>query len=520
MKSLSLYGDNNLRFKGINVDNKYTSLILILTALIWFYGFYMLALVVQSLKSFMIITILAIGYIFYFGIISNRPVHALYAFLLIVLFFPKGGNNFIYFTIEELPGVSMAIVLQSIASFAICLNMLRFKDYHSRIPRILRLFCHLVFITIIVSFTMGMIRQLAGDPLVSAVKAEELAWNVHMLMGLIFLLGCIAFIRQIQQLEMIFMIILMGGMALVVESILYVYLALPLPLVNYVFHESGRYHSIFYFDFVSLVFVIFASIGFILYFGFTRNFRTIYILIPLLFLPILPTFQRTPIISNILIVIIFLLLYKNVSFISSLIILSVFVIGSQILLSKADEIIGNLEFFSVRPEYFESYLRSWVSRAGAYVRGLEISFYALPFGVGAARMPFVMGSPTTPTFLSDFVQPGEMESFYTDIASRGWITGPHNFYVNFFGEYGLFGIILIIMFIYMCVKGFKVTRKSGKRISKHQQKLFASQIASHAILLGIGFWLIFYHYIYYWLLFFLLFVILFTPEECIAPNKN
>lgn len=492
-----------------------------LTLLISFYFFYMLSLVVQDPGSFIIIIFLTAIYTLCFGVINKKPAHSLYGFLIIALFFPKGGNNFVLFRIEELPLVSMAVIFQSMAAFAICLNILRFKDHQWRMPHKLNLFCYVVFFMIIVSFAMGLVRLLVGDYLTGArVEAEELAWNVHMLIGLIFLYGCTLFVKQMRQIEKIFLIIIVLGIALVIESVLYVYLALPLPLTNYVFHENGRYHSIFFFDFVTLTLVLFASIGFIFYFGFTRKNYILFLLAPLMFLPMLPTFQRAPVVSGVMIVLAFLLLYKNIPIKFGLATMSVFIIGSLILLSKIDETISNLEFISTRPDYFVSYMSSWVARMGAYIRGIEAFIYSMPFGVGATRMSIVMGSQSMPTYLSSFVQPGEMRNFYFDIASGNHITGPHNFYINFLGEYGILGVIFFLLFIGFCIRGFMLSGKYGKRLAKYRPELFTAQVAAYSILLGIGFWFLFYHYIFYWLLFFLLFIILFTASQYRSELEN
>lgn len=71
-----------------------------------FYFVYMVYLVVSDMNSLIIIASLAMAYVIYFGIISKKPENSLYAFLLLFLFFPKSGNDFRIFRIEELVGIS------------------------------------------------------------------------------------------------------------------------------------------------------------------------------------------------------------------------------------------------------------------------------------------------------------------------------------------------------------------------------------------------------------------------------
>ncbi|MDD5433874.1 MAG: hypothetical protein PH343_00450, partial [Nitrospira sp.] len=343
------------------------------------YFFYMLSLVVQGPKSFILIVAMATMYIIYFGVISKKPEHALYGFLLITLFFPKGGNNFGFFVIEELRGVTMFAIMQNMAAFSICLNLLRIKQFKVWMPRNLNKFCLLVFSLILLTLFMGLARQLVGDYMVDVnIEPEELVWNAPLLSGLIFLCGCIAFIRRIEQVEKIFLFIISAGIITVIESILYVYLRLPLPLAKYVFNDTGRYNSMFFSDFVTLPLICNGAAGFILYFAFTRKLKALLLLIPFLFLPILATFQRTPMVSTIIIVGFFLMLQKNMRLKYGFSLMALLLTGASILLKTAGGFIGELTSFfeQVRPDYFFSYMDSWASRAGAYIRGLEAFIFS------------------------------------------------------------------------------------------------------------------------------------------------
>lgn len=483
------------------------------------YFFYMLSLVAQGPKSFIMIVSMAILYIIYFSVISKKPVHSLYGFLLITLFFPKAGNNFGFFVIEELRGVTMFAIMQNIAAIPICLNLLRIKKFKKWMPRNLSKFCLLFFSLILLTLFMGLLRQIVGDYLVDVnIGPEELVWNAPMLSGLIFLCGCIAFFKRMEQVEKIFLIIISAGIITVIESILYVYLRLPLPFANYVFNDTGRYNSIFFSDFVTLPLICNGAAGFILYFAFTRKRKALLLLIPFLFLPILATFQRTPMVSTFIIVGIFLMLQKNIQLKYGFSLMALFLTSASILLKTTGGFIGEMTLFfdQVRPDYFFSYMDSWASRAGAYLRGLEAFIFSLPAGVGTWRMEVVMSSFNLPRFLRDFVQSGPMEDFYSEIAD-GRATAPHNFYINFIGEYGLLGVFLMILFVYLCFKKFQLTGKNGKRKRETQPKLFMAQTAAYSILIGISFWFIFYHYIFYWLLFFLLFIMFFVPEDGNSP---
>jgi len=496
-------------------------MIVSIIALLQIYLLYMLSLVVQDLASLIIIVFFLVVYVAFFGLILKRPMYSLYGFLLITLFFPKGGNNFVLFSIEELHGMSMCMIFQVAAALAICLNILRFEKITPPINRKLNYFCHFVFTVVILTLLLGLLRSFGGDYFTNLeIAPEELAWNVPMLLGLVFLYGCIKFVRQIEQAEKIFLIIIASAMAIAVESLLYVYLRLPLPLENYVFHESGRYHSIFFFDFVILALVCFGATGLILYFVSAGRTKLFLFCLPLFFLPLLATFQRTPLVSIFIVAGIFFMLQKKIQLKVALPLMIFFVWGVTSVLEKWGEYLQSLEFFMIRRDYFETYITSWVSRLGSYIRGFDVFITSFPMGVGPGRVNPMMSSSHIPNYLIDYLQAGPMSSFYHNIAFYGRTTGPHNFYINFICEYGLWGIMLMIFYVYLCFDRFHITGKTGKILEEKNPRLFAIQTAAYSILLAIAFWFLFYHNTFYWLMFFLLFLMFFVPDNYCQKNYD
>ncbi|MFH2011568.1 MAG: O-antigen ligase family protein [Pseudomonadota bacterium] len=486
-----------------------------LVALLQFYLFYMISLVVQDRNGLIFIIFFTVLYAILFGLVLKKPLYSLYGFLFITLFFPKGGNNFVLFSIEELRGISLCTILQTVAALTICLNILRFKKRFPPIHRKLNYFCYLVFFVIILSFLLELIRAFGGDYLTNIeIVPEELVWNAPMVFGLIFLYGCATFVRRIEEAEKIFLIIIASATALAVESLLYFYLKLPLPLTNYVFHESGRYHSIFFFDFVTLALVCFGATGFILYFVSSRKTIIYLFLIPLFFLPTLATFQRTPIVSTFIVIGIFSMLRKRVRLKFGILLMGLFVWGVTLVFKMLDDYLESLAFFMfVRPDYFQTFTSSWVERLGSYLRGLEVFIASFPVGVGPGRVDPTMASSSIPKYFIDYVQAGDMSSWYHEIVSYGQVTGPHNFYVNFICEYSIWGVILIGYFVYLCFVSFKLTGKTGEKIAAVHPKLFLIKTSAYSILIAIGFWFLFYHYTFYWLMFFLLFLLFFVPDD-------
>lgn len=479
-----------------------------------FYFVYMVYLVVSDMNSLIIIASLAMAYVIYFGIISKKPENSLYAFLLLFLFFPKSGNDFRIFRIEELVGISFSLMLQDVAAFTICLHLIRAKKLKSQIPKKLGIFCLLISCTVIFTFILALVQQLAGGYWELMVTPEDLTWAAPLLYGLIFLYGCIAFIKRVEQIEQIFMIILFSGIDLVLEAVLYFYLRLPLPFSERAIHESGRFMGFFFADFVTLALVCFMSIGCALYFLLARKRYIFSLLIPLLFLPIVYTYQRASAAAGVLIIGCFFLIggYLRPRVVVPIMVL---IVGLSVFSNIIERFWEPLKSFwegDIRPDFFTSYADSWTSRVGAYLRGLDVILFSFPSGVGPGRVDIFMGSAVVPNYFG--LSKGWMEAqhFYWIIASGQHPTGSHSFFINFIAEYGLLGVVAMWVFISGFLSNLRIFGRVGKGLKKNNLQFFLVQTTAYSVLAGIAFWWIYYHYTFYWLWFFLFFLTYFLPK--------
>ncbi len=486
--------------------------------LILFYFFYMLYLVVPHVNSIIIITFLAVSYVFYFGVISRKPEYSLYAFFLISLFFPRSGNNFGgVIILDELPGATLYRILQCIAAFTICLRLIRVNALKPQIHKRLRTFCLLISWAVFLTFILALLRQLIGGYWEVRVVPVELVGAAPLLYGTIFLYGCIAFITEIKQIERILLFMCLCGIELTLEVILFFHLKLDLPYVSRAIEESGRFGSFIHADFVTLSQFCLASIGSVLYFIFVRKKYFLLSFVPFLFLPIIATYQRASMTAGILVLVGFIFLSTYIRR-KAMVLLVGLIIGMSIfnLFGPATIIERSKRFMEgeVRPEYFTSYQESARSRVGAWLRGIDVIIYTFPFGTGPGRLHLFMASSVVPSYL---IKPTEYipkaETFYARISKGIHITGPHNNYVQLVGTHGLLGALAIWFFFSGCFFNFRIFIKERKGLKGQHLKHFMFQVTAYSVLLGMGFWAIYYHYTIYPLILFFFFLTFFRHKR-------
>jgi hypothetical protein len=494
-------------------------MIKVILLLVVSYLVYMLRLVVQDAWSLTIILLLLAGYIMFFAVITKKPEYSLYGFLLIFLFFPKGGNNFRIFRINELYGASLSSIIQCAAACAICVRMLRVKKIALAAPRNLLRFCTWASFLVIISFVFSLLGRFFGDYWGNPVKAEELIWSSQLLYGVIFLYGCIFFVADIRKIEKVFVIMILSGIDLILETILYFYLRLPLPHIERVINKSGRFTGFVFCDFVTLALVCFAAIACVLYFIFSRKKYVYLLTVPLFFLPIIATYQRGSLAAGVLVIIVFFVLYFNLKLPRIIVIgllISVFALGTSLFVKTEGMNLSKIKLLfqgKSRPDYFTSVNRTFQSRVGAYLRGLDVFIFSMPFGVGPERVPQCMANSSVPNYFGlSYGHEDELRHFYW-LIYEGNASGPHNFYINFIAEYGLFGVFAIFFFLFCFIFNLRLLRKNGNRLKNDAPNFFLIKVTSNAVLFGIGLWFIGYHYIFYWMFFLFFFLTFFIPQN-------
>lgn len=481
-----------------------------------FYYFYLIWLLVPSFSSMFIITLFALIYIVFIGAIVRKPEIAVYCFLILFLFFPKSGERYVLIFIKEkeITGLSLQLILQSIAAFAICLQLITKNLVKRKMPKKLNIFCNLSFATLFITILSTLYYQTQGSYLGVTFTPERAVGAAPFLFSFIFLLGCIHFITKTEKIEKLFIIVIAAGFMLVTDLILNVYLGLPLPYSERsVLPGTSIFLSLIYADKDFVGTVGMAAMGCTLYFIYSRD-RYIFLgAVPLLLLPIISTYQRSNALGAFCVLTLFLMLSiyfvktktaYYITIVFSILACTLVLVEGVFLESLISLLQGE------RADYFLSYMQSWASRLGSYLRGLDVIYHFFPLGVSPGLMDEFMSSPSLPIY---FPPPYEWQyagTFFYRIAKGQHTTGAHSVFIQFIGEFGLMGAIMEILFVYNIFSNFRFRKRYFKKINIKYSKQRIMSACVFAVLLGFGANSMYQHSIQY-SIFVLFFYLTFLP---------
>ena len=247
-------------------------MILFLSVFPLFLFLYIMCTAISSSISLILLTLVALIYIVYFGLIS-KPDYSLYAFLALSLFYPKSGYSIPgLIHMKEISGLSMFSLFEAIAAFTICIAVLARRKTliklktHSGLKNFIFLFLPAILLSLIVVYW----NDIAHDLSLDAALQTFFPFN-GMIYGVIFLYGCTFFIKDKTHIERIFILFILIGVELIVETFLFVLLKLPLPITEEIIDESGRFNSLSQLDYLSVGLLCTIALGCSLYFIFSRK---------------------------------------------------------------------------------------------------------------------------------------------------------------------------------------------------------------------------------------------------------
>lgn len=480
-------------------------MVLILLFLNIAYFILALGISVPSYQSVLILALMFAGYILLFTFIWPKPEHAVYAFLLVILFVPQGGEKFYIFTIKEFPTVTLNFLVQSMAATTLCLKIIQSRQ-RSKLANLAKtnVFFYLIIVSLIILIIQNAIYFSQDNPYGVIFAPQDYVNFGPLLFSTIFLLGCLSFIDDLKKLEIMYGIFLFFGIIIALEAVAYMVLQLPLPFVDRVIHRSGRLMEFFLADFVKVGVLAGVAIGSTLYFAAARRTYLLLALIPVFFIPIIFTYQRTPMAAGVIVIGIFLvlnLLRKFSQTLTPLVVVLVAVAGLFLWqgFGMVDRVTNLLE--SGRSDYFESYIDSWESRLGAHLRAVDILLYE-PFGVGYIKAQDFMGSPAIPSNFQISKEWAAADQFYVQISTGKHGTSSHNFLLDFAVEYGLFGLAALLWLYYLCIANFRSFYLAVKRGHIKNNNLIMLHFANFSILAGLIFFGFYQNFLLYSVLFF------------------
>jgi hypothetical protein len=479
-----------------------------------------------------LVILLCAAYVFYFGMIA-RPQWSIYAYLLVWMLVPKASRFFWLTGGEDLPtGVTVFTFFEAAASLAILVALVMNKEKGNLLKRypILGWTSGLFLAATTGSYlaVSGYLSWIASlevsrlwDHITSqTLPLEPLLQFLPSVYGVVFLLGCAAFITNKRHVETIFALMVLMGMELLIEVIAFYYLNLFPPVFAWV-NWGGRFASLVYtnYDMVGLLMV--PAILCCLYFILTRKLYKLVFWVPLLFLPSYLTYQRTSLLS--LFTAIGFLLYYATPRLRKVVAWTVgFSCLFFLFFDPEAELISYFQMNFMgenRPDFFE--ISSLFGRLILYTRTLEVSFFLFPFGAGLGMVRYAMSFNLPEYNLwydAIMIDPSQVD-FYGSVVNLGRATATHNTYLEYLAECGALGLISLAMFITAVVRNFfEFRRRWAKRAMEYH--LSTAQACVYAILLGFGVYNLFESaarlYFLYALFFYLTFLL---KDLSQAPKK-
>lgn len=466
---------------------------------------------------FLSIIIFGLFYVYYYGLVAP-PEQAIYNWLFMLLVFPKQvlPSNYmgvlldVGFGIKNV-SVSFYEILDVFIVLAMIVAMLtnRYNRKRNIIPNNVRILYRVYLIMVFVGI-LSLIRNFSTNNIISDINYFRTIFGRFplygglwvILVGLVVFKASILFISTQKQVEKILMIMVLASVLLTIEFILCKYLGftrfLPGPLGHYVFDLRGGFSSCVQSESLFVSQILILGVAASLYF-FYKSRQSYYAILAIFFTYIiLQTYQRAPFLAVGILSII--LIYYNLKKISKIILYSLLIFVLIVGLSIDSSITSNkfLNFLStildtgnVKPGgYFGA--GSTKSRIGASLRAIDVFLYDPIFGSGPGNLIDSMESHKIPKVMGKYFNMEVSRDFYEHIAAGLSPTNSHNLYIEVFCEYGMIGILVVLMTFFVIISNYRLFKKefyksfNARSVSLLQIKAFA-----YSVVIGFGVYYIF-----------------------------
>ncbi|MFZ2784348.1 MAG: O-antigen ligase family protein [Sediminibacterium sp.] len=466
-----------------NILGKYSAISMILG----FMSIFFLIILLLSITTFagVVVFLFGILYILYFGFLQNDPNKVIFLFTIATLFFPQGKSyNSILFS-YEVWNITPFLFVQIITAIPILLQIIRKTDLAAlptKSRTILNLLVFSLFLYMLLDIAYLCISLLAKQEFLGVIFAGY----IELFSSVIFFYGCLVFIRTKKQLNILLYLMLIASIEMGVEAYLYGILELHLPRYENVINNEfeNKFISLIYGDYAKLVYIQYAGIAIALYFYLIKKNIYYLLLLPLQILPLLLTYQRTPMIAvTIIFVLIYLIFNRKIIgkiLLCGIVSLCVFFFQDIIIFIAAQGLI-DLGQFKVNYFVIDQALGSGIDRVGLAFRGIEIFISNFPFGIGTnyTRFTDFMISKDVPSYFKTFLEQNipDAKVYYQDITLNGIRTDTHNFLIFFLVQFGLLGLIIEAKFVHICYNTISRIKssilKGTKRYSRYRLSIIA-----------------------------------------------
>ena len=395
------------------------------------------------------------------------PVEAsIYAFIVTTFLFPNWGTS--YFGVGELPAF---FFVELVAGLTILLAMVR-QPVRRRIApadrtewMIAGLFAFTIAFHYLVYWPL---KYLGYYPSTEASVAITIVYFVKTCVQLIFLYGCVMFIRTIAQMERACWLFVFCGIELFLEWISFNVLHIVPQIGQFAFDERGRFKSLAEND--PLAVGVFSSVAALcaLYFAAAKKRTTLLLAVPVLLVPAMGIHQRTFVLCAALAVTFFV--WKVARGRRRAVAVCGCGIAMGALLWTGPDLEADLASWyegtwrdagprSVGVDPFST--DQLASRRGLQARGLDVFLTLFPFGTGEFLARYYLSCEAIPPI---FEPAGTLAAFtYLQAVTGRKVTELHSGYLEHVVSYGLAGMISLAAFVGIIIRNYYSYRSTGRR---------------------------------------------------------
>jgi hypothetical protein len=413
-----------------------------------------------------------ITYIVYWGIFA-KPDKAIYAFLALWIFFPKSIRKIPLLGIAEDLSGGVFTIVEAFAILSIVVAIVKCKKRWRilNVPKSQKRFYLLLLAATVFSFISSLALQWIGYfPSIDIRFEKQFIHLLEPIYALIFLYGLMAFIKEKHQVETLLKIVVLGGVSIGAQAVVFFHLKKFTFFNPWVLNEVGRFQSLQFNSFGAVGVFSIITICCAMYFFLCRKNRIILIIsITMMFVSITATLERAPFAGAITSLAILLWVVGNQKFKAIYLATGIFFL---IVVITAD---FNALFFKTASFLgmgmrFDYHIIDFSSRIDLGLKGLSVAIFSFPFGVGTGQTQAFIG-----TYFSDF--------FY--VAST-YVSGSHNTFISFIAEHGFLGIMTLFYFIYLISHNIALLKNKFKHTNFQNRRNISAYFAIYAIFIGVS----------------------------------
>jgi hypothetical protein len=405
-------------------------------------------------------------YLLFFGLLLPA-VASVYGFIAVTFLFPNWGTD--YFGVAGIPAfffveitAGMTILLASARS--------KLKGAHPPSGGLERHIFFLFVFTVAVHYLFYWPLVYGGYyPPIEAPESTAIIYGVKAFIPLIFLYGCLKFIRTQRQVELICWLFIIAGAELALELISFKGLDLLPSLGQYAFDERGRFKSLTENDPLAVGLISCVAGLCATYFLIVKKNLALTVVIPVLLLPAFAIYQRSIVIA--LAMALTFMIWRTAVKIKRLALIAACGIALAFMFWSGFDVrerVGSIYVGTPRdvagPESIGRdplSMDQLASRVGIWARAIEIFVYLFPLGTGEYMQRYFLASQVIPSLLIplDLVA----VSTYSLALVGEKTTEVHNGYIEYLVSYGLLGAISLGAFVTVTIKNYRLHGPISRR---------------------------------------------------------